>query len=88
MPPKEGHRGRRSEAGPGQPVGFGGLGTLSADPTTGNGRVAESRGHWRQWLRWYVSGVFAAVVVHVQVPIGSAVCKALLTKGIKVTSVR
>lgn len=58
------------------------------DPTTRNGRVAESCGHWRQWFRWYASDVFAAVVVHVQTPLGSAVCKALLAKGMKVTSVR
>jgi hypothetical protein len=57
-------------------------------PTIRNGRVAKSRGHWRQWLRWYASEGFTVVIVHVQVPLGSAVCKALLTKGIKVTSVR
>ena len=66
----------------------GGQPRYRVDTTFRNGRVAESRGHWGQWLRWCASEVFAVVVVHVRIVLGSAVCKALLTKGVKVTSVR
>ena len=66
----------------------GGQPRYSVDTTFRNGRVAESRGHWRQWLRRCASEVFAVMVVHVRIVLGSAVCKALLTKGVKVTSIR
>jgi len=53
-----------------------------------NGRVAEGRGHWGQWLRRYVRTASTVVTSHSKSSLGSAVCKAILAKGIKVTSVR